>query len=179
LYLCGGQYLRELAFPIAFLLFMIPLPAILMNSFTFPLQIFAAKLSTASLQLIDLPVYREGNIIFLPHVTLEVVEACSGLRSLISLIALAIVFAYLTQRQVWKICVLALSAVPIALVANAFRIWGTGVLSHHYGAKIAEGFYHSFAGWAVFGVASALLLLVGCVLSRFDGRCAYLKDVSS
>lgn len=179
LYLFGWQYLRLLRFPIAFLLFMIPLPAILLNSFTFPLQLFAAKLSTASLQLVDLPVYREGNIIFLPHVTLEIVEACSGLRSLISLLALAVVLAYLTQRQTWKICVLVLSAVPIALVANAFRIWGTGVLSHHYGAKVAEGFYHSFAGWSVFVVAGGLLLAVGFVLSQFGDKRVYRQEVSA
>jgi exosortase len=173
LYLFGGQYLRLLRFPIAFLLFMIPLPAIVLNTFTFPLQLFAAKLSTASLQLIDLPVYREGNIIFLPHVTLEIVEACSGLRSLISLLALSVVFGYLTQRHTWKICVLVLSAVPIALIANAFRIWGTGVLSHHYGAKVAEGFYHSFAGWAVFVVAGALLFVGGFILSQIGDRRMY------
>jgi exosortase len=170
LYLFGWQYLRLLRFPIAFLLFMIPLPAILLNSFTFPLQLFAAKLSTASLQLIDLPVYREGNIIFLPHVTLEIVEACSGLRSLISLLALSVVSGYFTQRHTWKFCVLVLSAVPIALIANAFRIWGTGVLSHHYGAKVAEGFYHSFAGWAVFVVAGGLLFVLGFILSQFGNR---------
>jgi exosortase len=178
LYLFGWQSLCLLRFPIAFLLFMIPLPAILLNSFTFPLQLFAAKLSTASLQLIDLPVYREGNIIFLPHVTLEIVEACSGLRSLISLLALSVVFAYLTQRHTWKICVLVVSAVPIALVANAFRIWGTGVLSHYYGAKVAEGFYHSFAGWSVFVVAGGLLLVVGFVLSQFGARRVYREEVS-
>ncbi|MEE8301678.1 MAG: exosortase A [Candidatus Tectomicrobia bacterium] len=177
LYLFGWQHLRELRFSIGFLLFMIPLPAILLNSVTFPLQLFAAKLSTFSLQLIDLPVYREGNIIFLPHVTLEIVEACSGLRSLVSLMALATVFAYLTQRHIWKLCVLVSSAVPIALVANAFRIWGTGILSHHYGTKAAEGFYHTFAGWSVFVVAGVLLLIVGLVLSRLGVEHAHSKDM--
>ena len=177
LYLFGDQYLRLLGFPIAFLLFMIPLPAILLNTVTFPLQLFAAKLSTASLQLIDLPVYREGNIIFLPHITLEIVEACSGLRSLVSLLALSVVFGYLTQRHTWKICVLVLSAVPIALFANAFRIWGTGVLSHYYGSKVAEGFYHSFTGWAVFVVAGGLLLMTGFILSQIGTKLMYQKEI--
>jgi exosortase len=165
LYLLGSAYVRILAFPIAFLLFMIPLPAILLNTITFPLQLLAAKLSTFSLQLVTLPVYREGNIIFLPHTTLEIVEACSGIRSLVSLVALAVVFAYISQRQSSKRWVLILSAVPIALVANAFRIWGTGVLAYLYGTKVAEGFYHTFAGWLVFVVAFILLLGEGCILS--------------
>jgi exosortase len=169
-YILGWYALRLLAFPIIFLLFMIPLPAIVLNLLTFPLQLLAAKASTFSLQLIDLPVYREGNVIFLPHVTLEVVEACSGLRSLMSLLALAVVYAYLTQREAWKRAVLVISAVPIALVANAFRIWGTGVLAHLYGTQAAEGFYHAFAGWSVFVVAFVLLLLEGFVLSRIHFR---------
>jgi exosortase len=165
LYLCGWKILRALAFPLAFLLFMVPLPAIILNTITFPLQLLAAKLSTASLQLIGLPVFREGNIIFLPHTTLEIVEACSGIRSLVSLLALAVVFAYMTQRHTGKRWTLAVSAVPIALVANAFRIWGTGVLAFFYGTQVAEGFYHTFAGWLVFVVAFVLLLSEGCLLS--------------
>jgi exosortase len=164
-YLCGWKILQLLAFPLAYLLFMIPLPAIILNTITFPLQLLAAKLSTASLQLIGLPVYREGNIIFLPHSTLEIVEACSGIRSLVSLLALAVVFAYMTQRHTGKRWVLVTSAMPIALVANAFRIWGTGVLAFLYGTKVAEGFYHTFAGWLVFVVAFVLLLSEGFLLS--------------
>lgn len=164
LYLCGLPYLRTLAFPIAFLLFMIPLPAIVLNKITFPLQLLAARLSTESLQFIGFPVYREGNIIFLPHTTLEVVEACSGIRSLVSLTALAVVFAYMTQRRVWKRVLLVISAIPIAIVANAFRIWGTGVLAHLYGTRVAEGFYHSFAGWMVFVAAFGMLLVEGVVI---------------
>ena len=164
-YLLGQQYVRALAFPLAFLLFMIPFPAILLNAITFPLQLLATQLSTSALQLVHLPVYREGNIIYLPHATLEVVEACSGIRSLVSLLALAVVFAYITQRRTSTRGILALSAIPIALVANAFRIWGTGVLAHLYGAQAAEGFYHTFAGWLVFVVASSLLLGEGALLS--------------
>jgi exosortase len=164
-YLCGWKMLQALAFPLAFLLFMVPLPAIILNTITFPLQLLAAKLSTASLQIIGLPVFREGNIIFLPHTTLEIVEACSGIRSLVSLLALAVVFAYMTQRHPGKRWALAVSAVPIALVANAFRVWGTGVLAFLYGTQVAEGFYHTFAGWLVFVVAFVLLLSEGCLLS--------------
>jgi exosortase len=163
----GWCYLKELAFPIIFLLFMIPWPAIILNALTLPLQLLAARLSTASLQLMNLPVYREGNVIFLPHATLEVVEACSGIRSLVSLLALAVVFAYVTQRHVWTRAVLVISAVPIAIIANAFRIWGTGVSAHVYGPVAAEGFYHTFAGWLVFVIAFVLLAVEGAVISRF------------
>ena len=164
-YLLGRPYVHALAFPLAFLLFMIPLPAILLNTITLPLQLLATQVSTFALQLVHLPVYREGNIIYLPHTTLEVAEACSGLRSLISLLALAVVFAYITQRRVSTRWLLVLSAVPIALVANACRIWGTGVLAHRYGTQAAEGFYHTFAGWLVFVVAFGLLLGEACLLS--------------
>jgi exosortase len=172
----GKERLQVLAFPIGFLFFMIPLPAILLNTVTFPLQLFAARLATLSLQLIDLPVYREGNVIFLPYATLEVVEACSGLRSLVSLLALSVVFAYMTQQQLWRRLTLTVAAVPIAIIANAFRIWGTGVLAYLYGVKAADGFYHTFAGWLVFVIAFLLLAAVGFVLSRFGRHTAQVKE---
>ncbi len=175
-YILGWLYLRLLAFPIAFLLFMIPLPAIFLNLITFPLQLLAARMSTFSLQLVNMPVYREGNIIFLPHITLEIIEACSGLRSLMSLMALSVVFACITQRQTWKRLVLVASSIPIALVANAFRIWGTGILAHFFGPEVADGFYHAFAGWSVFVVAFGLLLIQGVVLSRLGFRHARLGE---
>ena len=164
-YLLGRPYVHALAFPLAFLFFMIPLPAILLNAITLPLQLLATQVSTFALQLVQLPVYREGNIIYLPHTTLEVAEACSGLSSLVSLLALAVVLAYITQRRLSTRWILVLSAIPIALVANAFRIWATGVLAHRYGPHAAEGFYHTFAGWLVFVVALVLLLGEGALLS--------------
>jgi exosortase len=169
-YLLGRPYVHALAFPLAFLLFMIPLPAILLNTITLPLQLLATQVSTIALQLVHLPVYREGNIIYLPHATLEVAEACSGLRSLVSLLALAVVLAYLTRRRVSTRCLMALSVIPIALVANAFRIWATGVLAHQYGTAAAEGFYHTFAGWLVFVVALGLLLGEEGLLSLLQRR---------
>lgn len=165
LYLLGWRYLKMLSFPIAFLMFMIPFPAIIFNAIAFPLQLIAARTSTFCLQLIDIPVLREGNLILLPQTTLEVTEACSGIRSLMSLAALAVVFAYLTQKNIWKRLVLILSAIPIAVIANAFRVWGTGFLAHLYGVKVALGFYHTFAGWLVFVVAFGLLLAEGFLLS--------------
>lgn len=171
LYLSGWETLKILSFPIAFLIFMIPLPGLVLNAVTFPLQLFAAKVSTFCLQVIDIPVFRDGNIIHLPYTTLEVAEACSGIRSLVALTALAVVFAYLTQQSVWKRSMLVFSAVPIAIAANAFRVWGTGILAHLYGMEIAEGFYHTFAGWLVFVLAFGFLLAEGYALSLFHSKC--------
>lgn len=167
LYHFGWEVLKVFSFPISFLIFMIPFPSLLLNAVTFPLQLFAAKVSTFFLQMINIPVFRDGNIIFLPHTTLEVAEACSGIRSLVALITLAVVFAYLTQRGLFKKSILIFSAIPIAIVINAFRIWGTGVLAHLYGLELAEGFYHTFAGWLVFVLGFGLILAEGCALSLF------------
>lgn len=169
LYLSGGQHLRTLAFPILYLLFMIPIPAILFNAVAFPLQLFAARTATASLQLMNIPVLREGNLISLANTTLEVAEACSGIRSLITLLALAVTYAYFTQRDLWRLVVLALSSVPIAIVANAARVTGTGVLAHFFGDDVAQSFFHTFSGWLVFGVAFLLLLAGGVVIGRVPG----------
>jgi exosortase len=166
LYLLGGRTLRLTALPIAFLLLAIPLPAILLNMVTLPLQLLAAKSATAALRFLLLPVYREGNVIFLPHTTLEIVEACSGIRSLITLVALSVVVAVLSQPTMGRRLVMVLSSIPIVLVANACRIWGTGVLAYCFGSEVADGFYHTFAGWAVFGVAFLCLGLESWLLAR-------------
>lgn len=167
LLLLGAPVLKALLFPIAFLLFMVPLPAIVMNSVAFPLQLFAARTATFCLDSFGIPVLREGNVIALAQTRLEVVEACSGIRSLQALLALAAVHGQITQARTWEKWLLLAAAVPIAIVANAFRVSGTGVAAHFIGAEAAEGFYHSFAGWSVFVLA--LILLVGCgtLLSRF------------
>lgn len=166
LYLLGRAYLRVLVFPLAFLVLMVPPPAIVFNAITFPLQLVAASAATTSLQLLDVPVFREGNIITLANTKLEVVEACSGVRSLLALVALATTFAYFTQAGVWRRTVLIVSAVPIAIVANATRVAGTGLLAHGFGEETAQGFFHSFSGVLVFGAAFVLLCLEGFVLNR-------------
>jgi exosortase len=166
----GSAFLRELLFPLAFLVFMIPLPAIVMNAIAFPLQLFAAQSATFCMQVAGVPVLREGNTIVLANTTLEVVEACSGIRSLQALLALGAVYGYFTQRTVWKRWALLLLSVPIAIAANAIRVAGTGFLAHFIGPEAAQGFYHSFAGWIVFAVAFVLLLGAGTLLSRLPDR---------
>jgi exosortase len=162
----GTAFLRALAFPLAFLVFMVPLPAIVMNAVAFPLQLFAAQTATFCLETAGIPVLREGNTIVLANTTLEVAEACSGIRSLQALLALGAVYGHFTQKTVWKKWALVVLSVPIAIAANAFRVAGTGFAAQYIGPEAAQGFYHSFAGWIVFAVAFVLLLGTGTLLSR-------------
>jgi len=167
LYLAGRKMLRAVAFPLGFLVLMIPLPAILYYQLTFPLQLLASRAAEASLDLLRVPVVREGNLLFLPNYTLEVVEACSGVRSLLSLAALAIGYGYLLESRVWARLALLLFVVPIAVLTNALRVVATGLLTHFYGPQAADSFLHLFSGWLTFVVALGLLLLVHSVLRRF------------
>ncbi len=166
LFLFGRAHLRILAFPLAFLLLMIPIPAILFNQVAFPLQLIASRVGQAALVALGIPVLREGNVITLANITLEVAEACSGIRSLVSLLTLAIVYGYLVEPRPWARVVLAIASVPVAIVANGLRVAGTGVAAHHFGAEAAEGFLHTFSGWLVFLVAFALLAGVQTLLAR-------------
>lgn len=156
-FVCGYAHLRILALPLGYLVFMIPLPALVFNSIAFPLQLLASRLAVATLQALDIPALREGNVIVLSHVSLEVVEACSGLRSLMSLAAMSVLIAAVTLRGVGLRLVLVCLSAPIAVVMNAVRVSGTGLLAHRYGSQAAEGFFHTFSGWVVF--AGALLAL--------------------
>ena len=171
LLMLGPRALKTLLFPIAFIFFMIPLPAIVVNAVAFPLQLFAARTAEFCLFNFGIPVLREGNVIVLAGTTLEVAEACSGIRSLQALLALGTVYAYFSQRAMWKRWVLVLLSIPIAIAANAFRVSGTGVLANYWGSQAAEGFYHTFSGWLIFVVAFLLLLGCGGILTKIgDGR---------
>jgi exosortase len=157
-FLFGWAHLRALVFPVAFLILMVPLPAIIFNQITFPLQLLASQAGEFGLSSLHIPVLREGNIIVLARTKLEVVEACSGIRSLVSLLTLGIVYAYFIDKRASVRWAIALSAVPVAIISNAMRITGTGVAAHYYGPEAAEGFFHSFSGWAVFVVAFIAML---------------------
>jgi exosortase A len=164
--LLGTAWLRNLAFPLGFLLFFVPLPAIVLNQIAFPLQLFASKCAVATLYVFGAPVLRQGNTIELAGTTLEVAEACSGIRSLQALVALSTLVAYLGQKALYKRVMLVILSIPIAVVANASRVSGTGLIAHYYGIEKAEGFYHGFAGWLVFVVALALLVASSWLLTR-------------
>ena len=168
LLILGRDFLRCFSLPIAFLVFMIPLPAIVVNTIAFPLQLFAAQTAAFCLFNLGIPVLREGNLIYLATATLEVAEACSGLRSLMALLALGSVYGYFSQSITWKRWALVVISIPIAILANVFRVTGTGVLANYWGPEAAEGFYHTFEGWLVFVVAFVLLLACGTLISRIN-----------
>jgi exosortase len=159
-YLFGRQHARILAFPVGFLLLMIPLPALVFNQLTFPLQLFASQLGEGVIAAAGVPVLREGNILYLPSRSLELVEACSGIRSLVSLLMLAIVLGSATACRTWRRIVIAFAAVPLAILANVTRVAGTGLASEWVSPAAAEGFFHVFSGWLLFLMASGGLLIV-------------------
>ena len=164
LFVLGWPYLRVLIFPTAILLLMIPIPAIIYNQIVFPLQLLASRVGESSLAVAGIPVLREGNILILANTSLEVAEACSGIRSLISLLTLGIVYGYFTDPRASVRTIIALSTVPVAIVINGLRVAGTGIAAHYYGAEAAEGFFHTFAGWLVFVVAFVLLFIIARAL---------------
>ncbi len=165
----GWAFFRALLFPWAFLILMVPIPTLILQHVTFPLQLLAAKLATALLELVGVPVLRQGNVIVLASMPLDVAEACSGIRSLLTLVTLAIIYGYLMETRMWVRVVLALAAVPIAVTANSFRIFGTGLLVQYWDPDKAEGFFHSFSGWLIFVVALILLFAVHRAISLVYG----------
>lgn len=156
----GRTLLKELRFPLLVLLLAIPIPAIVFNQITAPLQTLASKLASALLPLFGVPVLREGNIINLPSMSLEVAEACSGIRSLMSLFTLSVFYGYFMEQSVWKRTLLALASIPIAIAANALRIFGTGLCVQYWNPDKAVGFFHEFSGWVMFLVSLACLFLL-------------------
>ncbi len=156
----GRKMLKETRFALFVLLLAIPIPAIIYTQITFPLQILASKLASALLPLFGVPVLREGNVIQLPAMTLEVAEACSGIRSLMSLLTLAIFYGYFLERPLWRRVVLALASVPIAIAANAVRLLGTGLSVQYWDPDKAMGFFHEFSGWVMFLVSLTCLIAV-------------------
>lgn len=201
IYFWGFQLLRLVAVPLALLILSIPIPQIVFNRIAFPLQLFASRCAVAAMSFFSIPVLRQGNIIELMPLgasepkRLAVVEACSGIRSLMTLVTLAVVYAYFTKPKVaqtsvcdsdskssqtevratnflkrftfWRSLILVVAAVPIAILTNALRVSGTGVLAHYYGTRVADGFFHTFSGWVIYIAAAVLLFATGWVLDRF------------
>jgi exosortase len=200
LYFWGFRLLRLMIVPLFLLLLAIPIPSIIFNKIAFPLQLFASRCAVWAMSVFDIPVLRQGNVIELMPLgaletkKLEVVEACSGIRSLMTLVTLAVIFAYFTHPRndsgdddqtptsvgsniksslarlkkfgFWRSTIIVLSAVPIAIFTNALRVSGTGVLARYYGTRVADGFFHSFSGWVIYVVAFLLLFAVGWLLDR-------------
>ena len=208
-YFWGFRLLRLLAVPLLLFILSIPIPQIIFNRIAFPLQLFASRCAVAAMSFFSIPVLRQGNIIELMPLgasepkRLAVVEACSGIRSLMTLVTLAVVYAYFTKPKsdrgngsnddgatskemrtrrprfqhkgvtflkgftFWRSLMLVIAAVPIAILTNALRVSGTGILAHYYGTRVADGFFHSFSGWVIYVAAALLLFATGWVLDRF------------
>jgi exosortase len=166
----GAQLLKELRFALLVLLLAIPLPEIIYSQITFPLQILASKLASNLLPYFGVPVLREGNVIELPLMKLEVAEACSGIRSLMSLFTLAVFYGYFMEKSVWRRVVLVLASIPIAIAANAVRILGTGLCVQYWDPDKALGFFHEFSGWVIFLVSLVCLYLVHRAMNLFPAK---------
>ena len=163
LYIGGKQWVKTLLFPLLLLLFMIPIPQILYARLTLNLQMIASALGERLIDLMGIPVVRQGNLLTLPSQTLDVAEACSGIRSLLSLAFLSLVYSYFADRRVWMRWALLIATVPIAIAANGIRVGLTGLMSQ-IDTKLAQGAYHETEGYIVFVVALVALLLTHRVL---------------
>ncbi|MGC2236822.1 MAG: exosortase [Pyrinomonadaceae bacterium] len=192
-YFFGARVLQFLVVPFFLLLLAIPIPQIIFNKIAFPLQIWASQAAIWGIRLFEVASVRKGNVIeILPQgatqiIALEVVEACSGIRSLMTLVTLALILAYFTREKsddenapfyknfdFWRTVILMLSAIPIAILTNAARVTATGVLTYYYGKRATEGAWHDLAGWLVYLVALVLLILVNFILRaifrKFSGK---------
>jgi exosortase len=161
----GNAILKKLAFPLFLLFFMVPIPAVIYSSATFKLQILASQLADGALTVLAVPVLREGNVLELPNQKLSVVEACSGIRSLLSLTFLSLVYGYFFERKTWVRVVLFFSTIPIAIIANASRVTMTGIITQ-VKPELAEGFFHEAEGWVIFMVALVILIIWHQLLMR-------------
>lgn len=158
--LFGSGMVRELKFVLFVCFLGIPLPTLLLNQITFPLQLLASNVAGTLLPLAGVPVLREGNVIQLPAMSLEVAEACSGIRSLMSLFTVAVIYGYFMERSTTRRVILALASIPIAVIANSARIFGTGLCVQYWDPDKAMGFFHEFSGWLIFLVSLGCLYLV-------------------
>jgi exosortase len=159
-FVAGWRWVRVLLFPLSLTLLVIPVPPVLFYQAAFPLQLLASKFGVVVLDLFHIPVLREGNVIALADTTLEVTEACSGIRSLISLFALAALYAHFAESRTLSRAVITLSSIPIAVIANGLRVAGTGLAAHYVGPWAATGFLHTFSGWVMFMTSFAILIAV-------------------
>jgi exosortase len=173
LFTAGWAAARIMAAPLVFLLLAIPPPALIVNTVTLPLQLVASQIAEASLMTIGIPVYREGNVLLLPSAALEVAEACSGLRSVVSLGALSVLLAWATENRTPPRILIVAAAVPVAVLLNGMRVALTGVASEAWGPSVATGSWHTFTGWLTFVAALAVLML----LQRLFHAAARLRPV--
>jgi exosortase D (VPLPA-CTERM-specific) len=165
LFLMGGWGLvRLLLFPLFLLILMVPLPGLLTKQLTMPLQLISSRLATAMLQMVGIPAFCQGNVIDLGVRQMQMVEACSGLRYILALLALGVIFCYFFQRRLWKILLLLMVLIPSAIVANALRVMAMGIIP----ALQTPGFWHAFSGWLIFGFCLGILSLINWILNKLQ-----------
>lgn len=170
LFCLGFAFFKKLFIPLLYLIFMVPLPAIIWNKIAFPMQLFGSFLTEKVVALMGIPIFREGNVLHLSNTTLEVVGACSGLRSLTTLFALSALLAILSSHTTFQKWLLFLAAAPIAIFANIVRLSVTALMASKYGGAVAQGFLHDFSGPVVFAVGIVLLVSVSNILKRFTPK---------
>jgi exosortase len=166
LFLLGTGITKKVLLPLAYLLFMVPLPAIIWNKIAFPMQLFSSAVTESVVRLIGIPIFREGNVLHLAQTTLEVVDACSGLRSLTTMFALGAALAWFSDFASWKKWLLFIAAAPVAIFANIVRLTATAGLASVYGEKVAQGFLHDFSGLFTFVFGLALLVMISKFLQE-------------
>ena len=168
LYLLGWKIFKILLAPLAYLLLMVPIPYIIYDAAAFPLKLFVTKVSVISMKALGVVVLQEGNILMFPNITLEVADACSGLRSIMSLLALGAAYALVFFSRSRDRAILILSTLPIAVFTNCLRVIATGILAQYFGSAAAEGFFHEFAGLSVFAGAVVMFVALGAALKRWS-----------
>lgn len=164
LYLYGEQIFKRILFPLFFLIFMVPMPLVVINKVSLQLKMFAAELATMVLNNMGIQALRDGSIIKMRHAHVTVDDVCSGLRSLISLTALGSICAYWLKAAMWKRVFLFASTIPIAIITNMCRVVALSAISEIWGTEYAEGFVHDFLGFMVFALAFIMLMAVGKLL---------------
>jgi len=165
LLLGGTKFVKVFRFPLFLLFFMIPIPAVIYTQITFPLQLFASRVAESTIDLLQIPVIREGNVLILPQQTLNVVEACSGIRSLLTLSFLSLIYGYFCEKRTWVRTVLFFSTIPIAILANSGRVTFTGIVSQ-FNPELAEGWFHEAQGWVIFMIGLFILVAVHQLIVR-------------
>lgn len=165
-FICGTAYVRALAVPLVLLLVAIPLPSAVVTEVTLPLQLAASKCAAALLGAIGIDVIRDGNVLTLNYITLEVAEACSGMRSLVTLLALVAVYWGVTGAPVRRALLLAAATVPVAIAGNGLRVAFTAVLASRLGEGAVGGIVHDATGFAAFILMCAALAAVHVVAAR-------------
>ena len=168
LYLLGWEIFKILLAPLWYLFLMVPIPAVLYDAAAFPLKLFVTNVSVLSMKALGIVVWQEGNILMFPNITLEVADACSGLRSIMSLLALGAAYAFVLHTKIRDRVILIVSTLPIAVLTNTLRVVATGVLAQFFGSAAAEGFFHEFAGLFVFAAAVVMFVALGSALKRWS-----------